>query len=54
MCAALVQGVANGSLTVGDTVLFVTLMQQLYAPLNYFGGCLQTQSFSQHADIAAR
>ncbi len=30
------QGVANGSLTVGDAVLFVTLIQQLYAPLNYF------------------
>jgi ATP-binding cassette subfamily B (MDR/TAP) protein 6 len=31
------QGVADGSLTVGDAVLFVTLMIQLYAPLNYFG-----------------
>ena len=31
------QGVANGRLTVGDGVLFITLMQQLYAPLNYFG-----------------
>ncbi len=31
------QGVANASLTVGDAVLFVTLIQQLYAPLNYFG-----------------
>lgn len=30
-------GVANGTLTVGDTVLFVTMMQQLYAPLNFFG-----------------
>ena len=31
------QGVAEGSLSVGDAVLFVTLMQQLYAPLNFFG-----------------
>ena len=30
-------GVADGSLTVGDVVLFVTLMQQLYAPLSFFG-----------------
>jgi ATP-binding cassette subfamily B (MDR/TAP) protein 6 len=30
-------GIADGSLTVGDAVLFVTLMQQLYAPLNFFG-----------------
>lgn len=32
-----VWGVAEGSLTVGDTVLFVTMMQQLYVPLTYFG-----------------
>lgn len=31
------KGIANGSLTVGDAVLFVTLMQQLYGPLNFFG-----------------
>ncbi|KDD73117.1 hypothetical protein H632_c2515p0, partial [Helicosporidium sp. ATCC 50920] len=31
------QGIADGSLTVGDVVLFVTLIQQLYAPLNFFG-----------------
>ena len=31
------QGAAKGSLTVGDTVLFLTIMQQLYGPLNYFG-----------------
>jgi ATP-binding cassette subfamily B (MDR/TAP) protein 6 len=29
--------VADGKLTVGDAVLFITLMQQLYGPLNYFG-----------------
>jgi len=32
-----VQGVANGTLTVGDTILFLSLLSQLYAPLNYFG-----------------
>ncbi len=37
--AALPQGIANGTLTVGDAVLFVTLMQQLYGPLNFFGTC---------------
>lgn len=37
MRAACNQGVAEGRLTVGDAVLFITLMQQLYAPLNYFG-----------------
>ena len=32
-----VWGVAKGELTVGDTVLFVTMMQQLYVPLTFFG-----------------
>lgn len=32
-----VWGVAQGTLTVGDTVLFVTMMQQLYVPLTFFG-----------------
>lgn len=32
-----VWGVAAGTLTVGDTVLFLTMMQQLYVPLTYFG-----------------
>eukprot|EP00879_Flechtneria_rotunda_P018678 GHRR01019601.1.p1 GENE.GHRR01019601.1~~GHRR01019601.1.p1 ORF type:complete len:623 (+),score=198.83 GHRR01019601.1:173-2041(+) len=30
-------GVSTGTLTVGDTVLFLTLMAQLYGPLNFFG-----------------
>uniref|UniRef100_A0A383VNR8 Uncharacterized protein n=1 Tax=Tetradesmus obliquus TaxID=3088 RepID=A0A383VNR8_TETOB len=32
-----VWGSSRGSLTVGDTVLFITMMQQLYVPLTYFG-----------------
>ncbi|KIY95291.1 ATP-binding cassette sub-family B member 6, partial [Monoraphidium neglectum] len=35
--AVCVRGVARGNLTVGDTVLFVTMMQQLYVPLTFFG-----------------
>jgi len=32
-----VQGVVEGTLTVGDAVLFITVMNQLYVPLTYFG-----------------
>ncbi|GFR40170.1 hypothetical protein Agub_g727 [Astrephomene gubernaculifera] len=32
-----VRGVVGGSLTVGDAVLFVTMMNQLYVPLTFFG-----------------
>jgi ATP-binding cassette subfamily B (MDR/TAP) protein 6 len=32
-----VWGSSRGTLTVGDTVLFITMMQQLYVPLTYFG-----------------
>ncbi|GLI64082.1 hypothetical protein VaNZ11_007251, partial [Volvox africanus] len=32
-----VRGVVRGSLTVGDAVLFVTMMNQLYVPLTFFG-----------------
>ncbi len=34
VCAA---SIANGRQTVGDAVLFLTMMNQLYAPLNFFG-----------------
>ena len=30
------QEIAEGKLTVGDLVLFLSLMGQLYGPLNYF------------------
>lgn len=36
-CVVCVRGVVVGTLTVGDAVLFVTLMNQLYVPLTYFG-----------------
>ncbi|KAG2430405.1 hypothetical protein HXX76_009930 [Chlamydomonas incerta] len=39
VCAA---GVANHSLTVGDAVLFLSLMAQLYGPLNFFGSYYRT------------
>ena len=32
-----VRGVVRSSLTVGDAVLFVTMMNQLYVPLTFFG-----------------
>ena len=31
------EGIANGQLTVGDFVLFVTMARQCYAPLNFLG-----------------
>ncbi|PNW75764.1 hypothetical protein CHLRE_12g561550v5 [Chlamydomonas reinhardtii] len=39
VCAA---GVADHSLTVGDSVLFLSLMAQLYGPLNFFGSYYRT------------
>ena len=32
-----VMGVADGSLSIGDTVLFATMINQLYVPLTFFG-----------------
>lgn len=32
-----IRGIVAGQLTVGDAVLFLTLMNQLYAPLSFFG-----------------
>ena len=32
-----VYGVAHGTLSIGDTVLFVTMINQLYVPLTFFG-----------------
>lgn len=32
-----VWGIARGQLTVGDAVLFTTMMNQLYVPLTFFG-----------------
>ena len=46
------QGVAEGRLTVGDAVLFITLMQQLYGPLNYFGSYCAPHSPRRHAGAA--
>ena len=39
VCSA---GVARGELSVGDVVLFLTLMAQLFAPLNWFGALYRT------------
>lgn len=41
-----VLGVARGTLTVGDAVLFITLMNQLYVPLTYFGSYYRQASSS--------
>lgn len=35
-------GVSRGELTVGDVVLFLSLMTQLYGPLNWFGTYYRT------------
>ena len=35
-------GVGAGRLSVGDIVLFLSLMTQLYAPLNFFGSYYRT------------
>lgn len=35
-------GVSDGRLTVGDAVLFLTLIGQLYSPLNWLGGYYRT------------
>eukprot|EP00201_Polytomella_parva_P019082 CAMPEP_0175051040 /NCGR_PEP_ID=MMETSP0052_2-20121109/7575_1 /TAXON_ID=51329 ORGANISM="Polytomella parva, Strain SAG 63-3" /NCGR_SAMPLE_ID=MMETSP0052_2 /ASSEMBLY_ACC=CAM_ASM_000194 /LENGTH=815 /DNA_ID=CAMNT_0016315273 /DNA_START=575 /DNA_END=3023 /DNA_ORIENTATION=- len=35
-------GVSRHTLTVGDTVLFLSLMSQLYGPLNFFGSYYRT------------
>lgn len=43
-----VRGVCDGSLTVGDAVLFVTMMNQLYIPLTFFG------SYYRQASLPAR
>jgi ATP-binding cassette subfamily B (MDR/TAP) protein 6 len=32
-----VRGIVDGPLTVGDAVLFLSLMNQLVAPLSFFG-----------------
>ena len=39
--AVCVRGVARGTLTVGDTVLFVTMMQLLWGPLTGFGAYIR-------------
>ena len=52
-----VLGVADGSLTIGDTVLFVTMINQLYVPLTYFGSyyrqvrCSVVKGFSGESEL---
>lgn len=44
-------GCSRGTLTVGDTVLFITMMQQLYVPLTYFGSYYRQVSRHRTAEV---
>lgn len=44
-------GCSRGTLTVGDTVLFITMMQQLYVPLTYFGSYYRQVSENYHGRL---